>query len=421
VGRSEANDLVIRDPALSRFHAEIRKEGEAWVVADRGSRNGIRLNGQLVRGRSPVGAGDKITLGQTVLLFDAGGSDAAPQGGDPELFRGTSASSRGSGRGSEDSMIVGRSPAMRAVLATIAKVAPTDSTVLITGENGTGKELAARLIQRRSRRAAGPFVVVNCPALPGTLLEAELFGVEKGVATGVEARPGLLEAANGGTIFLDEVGDMDMPAQAKLLRFIQERTVERLGGRKPIQLDVRLLAATNHDLLKAMSEGRFRQDLYHRLNVVSFTLPPLRERPDDIPLLVEHFLSTDSGPRVTLSPEAMQVLMAHDYPAGVIEPWDLPPSVAKGEGAQPVHPARTPAPIDGIYEQVVRGGGSFWELVRKPYLRRELGREEVKQIIQIGYREGGRSYKGMARLFGIEDQYKKLVDFLRHHDLHADD
>jgi pSer/pThr/pTyr-binding forkhead associated (FHA) protein len=435
VGRSEANDLVIRDPALSRFHAEIRREGQGWVVADRGSRNGIRVNGAPVKGRSPIVAGDKLTLGQTLVLFDAPLPDALPEGADPELFRGTSAA-RGKSRDGQD-VLVGKSPAMQAVLTTIDKVAPTDSTVLITGENGTGKELAARLLHRRSRRSRAPFVVVNCPALPQSLMESELFGVERGVATGVEAREGLLEIANGGTLLLDEVGDLELSAQAKLLRFMQQRTIERVGGRQALRLDVRIVAATNHDLLEALEARRFRADLYHRLNVVSLHLPPLRERAEDVPLLIDHFLSGNAGPRVTVSAAAVEALSRYPFPGnvrelehlleraqllcegGVIQLQDLPGAVRDPEGAA-APPARGLAVPAELYDRIVRGGESFWEVVRKPYLRREIGREDVRNLLLRGFHEGGDTYKGLAKIFRVEEQYKKLVDFIRHHGLHPD-
>src|SRR6185436_5175847 len=165
----------------------------------------------------------------------------------------------------------------------IDRVARSNVTVLISGESGTGKEIVARLVHYRSPRSRRPFVVVNCPALPGSLIEYELFGVARGVATGVEARAGLLELANGGTLLLDEVGDLELVAQAKLLRFIQDKKVERIGGRKVIPLDVRILAATNHDLAAFVESGKFRVDLYHRLNTVTLHTPALRERPEDIP------------------------------------------------------------------------------------------------------------------------------------------
>ena len=188
--------------------------------------------------------------------------------------------------------IVGRSKSMQDVYKAIGRVSTADATVLIRGESGTGKELVARAIYQHSLRAEKPFLVINCVAIPENLLESELFGYEKGAFTGaVHRRVGKIEQANGGTVFLDEIGDMPFSIQAKILRLLQERSIERLGGRQTIPVDVRILAATNRDLEVALANGRFREDLYYRLKVVTISLPPLRERRDDIPLLTDYFMS----------------------------------------------------------------------------------------------------------------------------------
>ncbi|MBW2030549.1 MAG: sigma-54-dependent Fis family transcriptional regulator [Deltaproteobacteria bacterium] len=188
--------------------------------------------------------------------------------------------------------IIGKSRPMQEVYKAIGKVSPTDATVLIRGESGTGKELVARAIYQHSLRAEKPFLVINCVAIPETLLESELFGYERGAFTGAtHRRIGKIEQANHGTIFLDEIGDMPFNIQAKILRLLQERSIERLGGRETIPVDVRIIASTNRDLESAMEQGRFREDLYYRLKVVTIWLPPLRERRGDVPLLVEYFLS----------------------------------------------------------------------------------------------------------------------------------
>ncbi|MBX6331649.1 MAG: sigma-54-dependent Fis family transcriptional regulator [Gemmatimonadaceae bacterium] len=220
--------------------------------------------------------------------------------------------------------IVGRSFAIRAVLEKIERVAPTPARVLITGENGTGKELVARAVHRLSSRAAGPFVEVNCAAIPSELIESELFGHMKGSFTGAIAdRAGKFEQAHGGTLFLDEVGDMSLSAQAKVLRVLEDGVVTRIGGAKPISVDVRVIAATNKNLEAEIAEGRFREDLYYRLNVVPVTVPPLRDRREDIPLLVAHFtalLSQHGGmaPRA-FTPDALERLEAFDWPGNVRE------------------------------------------------------------------------------------------------------
>jgi DNA-binding NtrC family response regulator len=218
--------------------------------------------------------------------------------------------------------IIARGPRMQEVLALVERVAPTNSTVLIGGESGVGKDLIARAIHQNSRRASGPFIKLNSTAIPDTLFESELFGFEKGAFTGaVASKPGKFELADKGTLFLDEIGDVPAPIQVKLLRVLQEREFERLGGTKTLKVDVRLIAATNRDLRAALELGTFREDLYYRLNVVPIDIPPLREHKEDIPDLVSHFLdrfSHDHGREVTgISPGALKVLADYHWPGNV--------------------------------------------------------------------------------------------------------
>jgi DNA-binding NtrC family response regulator len=220
--------------------------------------------------------------------------------------------------------IVAKSSRMQEVLAAVERVAPTNSTVLIGGESGVGKELIARAIHQHSKRASGPFIKINCTAIPENLLESELFGYEKGAFTGANStKPGKFELADKGTLFLDEIGDVPTATQAKLLRVLQEREFERLGGTRTIKVDVRMIAATNRDLRAALEQGTFREDLYYRLNVVPIDVPPLREHKEDIPGLVEHFLakySADNGKQLhDVSPVAMQTLMSFHWPGNVRE------------------------------------------------------------------------------------------------------
>ena len=215
--------------------------------------------------------------------------------------------------------MVGHSPAMQEVYKLIGRVASSNATVLIGGESGTGKELVANALHDFSGRAKGPLVKVNCAAIPDALLEAELFGHEKGAFTNaVSRRIGRFEQATGGTLFLDEIAELAPNLQAKLLRTIQERTVERLGGNSSIPIDVRLIAATAHDLNDAVSSGQFREDLYYRLNVVSISLPPLRERTEDIPLLVQRFLARSDRP-ISIRQDALDRIMQHAWPGNVRE------------------------------------------------------------------------------------------------------
>src|SRR5436190_18278455 len=243
---------------------------------------------------------------------------------------------------------------MQDVFRVVHKVAGSVSTVLIYGESGTGKELVARALHHESDRRGRPFYAVNAAALPESILEAELFGYEKGAFTGAEARKiGLFEQASGSTLFLDEVGDLKRDLQVKLLRALQEREILRVGGTERIRIDVRIVAATNHDLEKAVREGRFREDLYYRLNVIPIALPPLRDRRTDIPLLVDHFVAKYAGGRKrSVSDEALKALVAYDWPGNVRElesvieralllgegdrtqPADLPAAIRSGLGAR---------------------------------------------------------------------------------------
>ncbi|MBK8594123.1 MAG: sigma-54-dependent Fis family transcriptional regulator [Holophagales bacterium] len=220
--------------------------------------------------------------------------------------------------------LVGSSPAMRQVFTMVDQVAPTDATVLLRGETGTGKELVARAIHRRSGRHARPFVAVNCTAVPRELMESEFFGHEKGAFTGAVARRvGRFEQAHGSTLFLDEVGDLDPAVQAKLLRVLQEQEITRVGARDAVRVDVRIVTATNRDLEAAVKEGRFRDDLYYRLNVIPLQLPPLRERPQDLPALLQHFLGSFSErygrPVPALPPEGLAALQGYAWPGNVRE------------------------------------------------------------------------------------------------------
>jgi two-component system nitrogen regulation response regulator GlnG len=220
--------------------------------------------------------------------------------------------------------IIGNSPAMQAVYKSIGRVAPQDVTVLLTGESGTGKELVARAIYHHSRRSKGPFLPINCAAIPEGLLESELFGHERGAFTGADRRRiGKFEQAQGGTVLLDEIGDMPTPLQAKILRLLQEQCFERVGGNETVKTDVRLIAVTNRNLEELVAQGKFRQDLYYRLNVFSIQLAPLRERVDDLPLIADHFIQMSNpalGKQIhPLAPEAVHALAAHSWPGNIRE------------------------------------------------------------------------------------------------------
>ena len=249
-------------------------------------------------------------------------------------------------RAAQEATLVGRSPAIQEVYKRIGRVAGSDSSVLILGQTGTGKELVARAIHQHSRRAAGPFVAVNCGALPESLVESELFGYARGAFTGaMTSKPGRFEAADGGTLFFDEIGELPPAAQVKLLRFLDTQTVERLGSVEPLRLDVRVLAATNRDLGRAMEAGQFRQDLYYRLAVVRIELPPLAARPEDIVPLAAHFLArrTPAGqsPPI-LTDEAAAALQAYPWPGNVRELRNAMEHAAVVSSGGPILPSHLP-------------------------------------------------------------------------------
>ena len=300
--------------------------------------------------------------------------------------------------------VVGASDALRAVLELAHQVAASDATVLVLGESGTGKEVVAREIHRASPRARAPFVAVNCSAIPETLLESELFGHEKGSFTGaVRQKKGRFELAEGGTIFLDEIGDMSPALQAKLLRFLQDHRLQRIGGSADIPMDARVIAATNRDLEREVAEERFREDLFFRLNVVTITVPPLRERVEDVPPLVEHFLKLHAPEGVKpkkVSPRAMRLLTAYPWPGNVRElenavqravvlsrgetifPEHLPPRVrsAETDGAEPV-PGRTMREIerDVIVKTLRETGGNRTNAAKILGIARRTLQNKIKE------------------------------------------
>ena len=252
--------------------------------------------------------------------------------------------------------IVGASPKMQRIFRLVTKVAPTDSSVLLLGESGTGKELIARSIHLQSRRAAGPFVAVNVGALPESLIESELFGYVRGAFTGAASeREGLVESADGGTLFLDEIGDMPPTTQVKLLRTLESSELRRLGDNHLRVVDIRVIAATHRDLPKAVAEGRFREDLYFRLNVVPIVVPPLRDRPEDVPLMAEHFIAQfcrELGrPAARLHPDALRVMLDYAWPGNVRELRNLMERVVLLEAEDEIRVEHLPPEVTGA-----RGG-----------------------------------------------------------------
>ncbi|ATP19563.1 MULTISPECIES: nitrogen regulation protein NR(I) [Sphingobium] len=274
--------------------------------------------------------------------------------------------------------LVGRSPAMQEVYRTIARVLSNDLSILVLGESGTGKELVAEAIHSLGQRRTRPFVAINMAAIPRELIEAELFGYEKGAFTGAQARTaGKFEQAQGGTLFLDEIGDMPMEAQTRLLRVLQSGEVTTVGGSKPVRVDVRIIAATNKDLPRLIEENRFRQDLYYRLNVVPVSLPPLRERREDVILLARHFLdraAQDGLPRKALAEDAAQLLMAYHWPGNVRELQNIMQRLAvlSRENVIAADMLRHALPLDAVPADHAAPAGQLAQAVRE-WTKRQLG------------------------------------------------
>jgi DNA-binding NtrC family response regulator len=289
IGTAPGNHLVVTDPTVSRHHAVITATSNGFQVRDLGSTNGTCLAGYRVDS-AYVESGALIQLGETSVRFDALEERVSHPLSEKDRF----------------GDVIGQSAAMRRVFGLLERVVATDTTILLDGETGTGKGAIAEAIHRLSGRASGPFVVVDCGAIPPSLIESELFGHERGSFTGAdERRIGAFEAADGGTVFLDEIGELGPDLQPKLLRVLEGKQVRRIGSVAPISVDVRVIAATNRDLRHEVNSGQFRTDLYYRLNVMRVTVPPLRERREDIPMLVAHFYrqvakSADAAPPAEL-------------------------------------------------------------------------------------------------------------------------
>ncbi len=306
VGKATENDLVIADETVSRVHFEIVRDGKGYLVRDLNSTNGTFLDGAEIK-EAYIRAGSVVGAGAIELKFTPFEERIEILPSEKEVL----------------GEMVGRSTAMREIFGLIERIAPTDATVLIEGETGTGKDMIARTLHLLSKRTAAPFIVVDCGAVAGTLIESELFGHEKGSFTGaIAARQGAFELASGGTVFLDELGELSLDLQPKLLRVLEQRELRRVGGSKTLKVDLRVIAATRKDLRNEVEKGKFREDLYFRLNVVPITAPSLRDRREDVGMLVDHFLAR-MVPAGTTVPELSEgtraALYAHDWPGNVRE------------------------------------------------------------------------------------------------------
>jgi DNA-binding NtrC family response regulator len=305
VGNRRGNDVVLDDETVSRIHFEIALDEHGYRLRDLGSRNGTFVDGVRVRDVY-LRPGAVIVAGRCELRLEALDREAELPLSPLDRF----------------GPLLGRSAAMREMFATLERVAPTDFTVLVEGETGTGKELVARALHQASRRSGGPLAVFDAAAAPAELLESQLFGHERGAFTGaIERRVGLVEEADGGTLFIDELGELPLGLQPKLLRAVESREICAVGSNSPRAVDVRVVAATHRDLAAAVNEGTFRDDLYYRLAVVRVIVPPLRERPEDVPLLVEHFVRSRLVARPDRAAAVLASLSAADVEALAAHPW----------------------------------------------------------------------------------------------------
>jgi DNA-binding NtrC family response regulator len=303
VGSAPGSDLSLADPTVSRVHCEIRVHPDGIAVRDCGSTNGTYVEGVRLR-EGQVQPGVNVRAGRSVFRIESAAGQSIVPVSDADGF----------------GELVGSSLEMRHVYAILERIAPANATLLIEGETGTGKDVAARSLHAASSRATGPFVPVDCGAIPENLIESELFGHVRGAFSGaVSDRRGFFEEAHGGTLFLDEIGEMPLPVQSKLLRAIETRTVRRVGGNAERPVDVRIVAATNRSLAVCANQGTFREDLYYRLAVVEVTLPPLRQRVEDIPQLARHFLARYGGPEAPMPEAFIAMLSRRSWPGNVRE------------------------------------------------------------------------------------------------------
>lgn len=337
---------------------------------------------------------------------------------------------------------------MRAVESEVECAARADAKVLITGETGAGKEVVARLIHQRSARSSKPLVTMNCAGLPDSLVESELFGHVRGSFTGAyRDKTGLLELAHSGTIFLDEVAEMNMRMQVVLLRFLETGEIQRIGSeRSHRRIDSRLIAATNKDLQEQVAAGSFREDLYYRLNVIRIVVPPLRERADDVPLLVDYYLDTCSSRHGLAKPPVdattMEALMRYRWPGNIRElknvverlvlkaggrnltPDDLPAGILHNELPRAsTDTTVTEPPTYSVAEKLagrmLDNRESFWAVVYPAFMSRDLTRDDLRHIVRLGLESSSGNYRVLTRLFGMADtDYKRFLSFLRKHDCH---
>lgn len=383
IGSRPDSDLRLEDPTVSRKHAEISRTAEGFLLQDLGSTNGTSLNGVRVD-RAYLRDGAVVTVGETSMIFSTGADIAMKGGQTPSIF---------------GQMVAVSEPMMKA-FALLEGLAASNITVLIEGETGTGKELAARAVHDRSPRAERPFVIFDCSTVPGQLMESELFGHAKGAFTGAsEARPGAVEEAEGGTLFLDEIGELPLDLQPKLLRLLDLKEFKRVGTSDRKVADVRFVAATNLDLEDQVGRDLFRRDLYFRISAAKVTLLPLRERPGDIPALARHFmgiLNQDQSRSMALKKDALGALAKHSWPGNIRELKNLLETAAALCPSDTISAANLPFQAAGSQSS---SDGSL------------AGAEE--EAIRDALEKAGGNKRKVARLLGIAPStlYAKMKKF----------
>jgi transcriptional regulator with PAS, ATPase and Fis domain len=335
--------------------------------------------------------------------------------------------------------LIGTSAAVIALRHAIMRAARSEAKVLVTGESGTGKELVAHHLYAASRRAGRPFVTVNCGGLAETLLESELFGHVHGSFTGAHRdKPGKMELADTGTVFLDEIGETTPRMQALLLRLLETGEIQKVGADRSVRVDVRTIAATNRNLRELVARGLFREDLFYRLNVIHLSVPPLRERKDDIPALAEHFLeqlrTPDQPSSIAITPDAMAMLVEYAWPgnvrelrnmierivvrgrSNVITAADLRPELRPGWASVPPLAERGGSIADALYRRLTEERQSFWTIVYPLFMRRDISRDVVHEIVRRGLQDARGNYTVLVRMFNMRpEEYKKFMNFLRKH------
>ncbi|MBI2092961.1 MAG: sigma 54-interacting transcriptional regulator [Deltaproteobacteria bacterium] len=398
VGKKENNDFIIADSTVSRNHMVIDYSSDSFLLRDSDSTNGTYLNGTKVKEAYLV-PGDRIKIGNTTLEFVAFEEKVRIEPSEKEIF----------------GSMVGKSLKMRQIFGILEKISPTLATVIIEGETGTGKELVARAIHENSPRKNKPFIVFDCSSVAPNLIESELFGHEKGSFTGaIKSRRGAFEEAAGGTIFLDEIGELTLDLQPKLLRALESREIRRVGANLQVPIDVRVICATNRNLKKEVSEGRFREDLYYRLSVVKILLPPLRERAEDIPPIVERFLTggkfnknPDGTFRITkVEDDALKSLGRYKWPGNVRELQNIVERAAATAEKETI----TKDNVDFVFSELEREEDRTEKLQVVKDIPFKAAKQKVVEVFEKDYlldllRRNGFNLSKAAREAGIDRKH----------------